>query len=60
MLLLSVWAAACTPAPQHPVTIPAVAARELRPVVTMDDFAETMTEEGAAIHARNEQRLAGE
>ena len=32
----------------------------LRPVITMDDFAEVMTEEGAAIHARNEQALSGE
>ena len=33
---------------------------ELRPVITMDDFAEVMTEEGAAIHARNVEALSGE
>ena len=33
---------------------------QLRPVITMDDFTEVMTEEGAAIHARNEQLLAGD
>ena len=47
------WAKRC------PNPMPGPSELELRPVITMDDFAETMTEEGAAIHARNEQRLAG-
>ena len=34
---------------------------ELRPVVEFEtDFAEAMTEEGAAIHERNRQRLEGD
>ena len=33
---------------------------EIRPLYEMEDFAETMTPEGAEIHARNEQRLAGQ
>ena len=48
------WAKRC------PNPMPGPSELELRPVVTMEDFAETMTEEGAAIHARNEARLAGE
>ena len=48
------WAKRC------PNPMPGPSDLELRPVVTLDDFAETKTEEGAAIHARNEQRLAGE
>ena len=48
------WAKRC------PNPMPGPSDLELRPVITMDDFAETMTEEGAAIHARTEQRLAGE
>ncbi|HEY6815166.1 MAG TPA: YciI family protein [Croceibacterium sp.] len=48
------WARRC------PNPMPGPSDLELRPVITMDDFAEVMTEEGAAIHARNEQLLAGE
>ena len=48
------WAKRC------PNPMPGPSELELRPVITMDDFAETMTEEGAAIHARNEERLAGQ
>ena len=48
------WAKRC------PNPMPGPSDLELRPVITMEDFAEVMTEEGAAIHARNEQRLAGE
>ena len=48
------WAKRC------PNPMPGSSELELRPVITMDDFAETMTEEGAAIHARNEERLAGQ
>jgi len=48
------WAKRC------PNPMPGPSDLELRPVITMDDFAEVMTEEGAAIHARNEQLLAGE
>jgi hypothetical protein len=47
------WAKRC------PNPMPGPSELELRPVVTMEDFAETMTEEGAAIHARNEERLSG-
>ena len=48
------WAKRC------PNPMPGPSELELRPVVSMEDFAQTMTEEGAAIHARNEQRLAGQ
>jgi hypothetical protein len=48
------WAKRC------PNPMPGPSELELRPVITMDDFAEVMTEEGAAIHASNEARLAGE
>ena len=48
------WAKRC------PNPMPGPSDLELRPVVTMDDFAEVMTEEGAAIHARNVERLAGD
>ena len=43
-----------------PNPMPGPSELELRPVITMDDFAEVMTDEGAAIHASNEARLAGE
>ena len=48
------WAKRC------PNPMPGPSDLELRPVITMEDFAEVMTEEGAAIHARNEERLSGE
>ena len=48
------WARRC------PNPMPGPSDLELRPVITMDDFAEVMTEDGAAIHARNEQALSGE
>ena len=48
------WAKRC------PNPMPGPSELELRPVITMDDFAEVMTDEGAAIHARNEERLLGE
>ena len=48
------WAKRC------PNPMPGASDLELRPVITMDDFAEVMTDEGAAIHARNEQALSGE
>ncbi len=49
------WAKRC------PNPMPGPSELELRPVVEFEtDFAETMTEEGAAIHERNRQRLAGE
>ena len=48
------WAKRC------PNPMPGPSDLELRPVITMEDFAEVMTEEGAAIHARNEQALSGE
>jgi hypothetical protein len=48
------WARRC------PNPMPGPSDLELRPVITMEDFAEVMTEEGAAIHARNEERLSGE
>ena len=48
------WAKRC------PNPMPGPSDLELRPVITMDDFAEVMTDEGAAIHARNEQALSGE
>jgi len=48
------WARRC------PNPMPGPSDLELRPVITMEDFAEVMTEEGAAIHARNEARLSGE
>ena len=47
------WAKRC------PNPMPGPSDLELRPVITMDDFAEVMTDEGAAIHARNEQLLSG-
>src|SRR5678815_738357 len=47
------WAKRC------PNPMPGPSDLELRPVITMDDFAEVMTEDGAAIHARNEQALSG-
>ena len=47
------WAKRC------PNPMPGPSDLELRPVITMEDFAEVMTEEGAAIHARNEQALSG-
>jgi len=49
------WARRC------PNPMPGPSDLELRPVVEFEtDFAETMTEEGAAIHERNRQRLEGE
>ena len=48
------WAKRC------PNPMPGPSDLELRPVITMDDFAEVMTEEGAAIHARNVEALSGE
>jgi hypothetical protein len=48
------WAKRC------PNPMPGPSELELRPVVSMEDFAETMTPEGAEIHSRNEQRLAGQ
>ena len=48
------WAKRC------PNPMPGPSDLELRPVITMEDFAEVMTEEGAAIHARNEQLLSGQ
>ena len=48
------WARRC------PNPMPGPSELELRPVITMDDFAAVMTDEGAAIHASNEARLAGE
>lgn len=48
------WAKRC------PNPMPGPSDLELRPVITMDDFAEVMTDEGAAIHARNVERLSGE
>ena len=48
------WAKRC------PNPMPGPSDLELRPVITMEDFAEVMTEEGAAIHARNEAMLSGE
>ena len=49
------WARRC------PNPMPGPSELELRPVVEFEtDFAETMTEEGAAIHERNRQRLGGE
>ncbi len=48
------WAKRC------PNPMPGPSDLELRPVITMEDFAEVMTEEGAAIHARNEQALSGQ
>ena len=48
------WAKRC------PNPMPGPSDLELRPVITMEDFAEVMTEKGAAIHARNEQLLSGE
>ena len=48
------WARRC------PNPMPGPSELELRPVITMEDFAETMTPEGEAIHERNRQRLEGE
>ena len=48
------WARRC------PNPMPGPSDLELRPVITMEDFAEVMTEEGAAIHARNEALLSGD
>ena len=49
------WARRC------PNPMPGPSELELRPVVDFEtDFAEAMTEEGAAIHERNRQRLEGE
>ena len=49
------WAKRC------PNPMPGPSELELRPVIEFEtDFAETMTEEGAAIHERNRQRLEGE
>ena len=48
------WAKRC------PNPMPGPSELELRPVITMEDFAETMTPEGEAIHERNRQRLEGE
>ena len=49
------WARRC------PNPMPGPSELELRPVVEFEtDFAETMTEEGAAIHERNRQRLEGD
>ena len=49
------WAKRC------PNPMPGPSDLELRPVVEFEkDFAEAMTEEGAAIHERNRQRLEGE
>jgi hypothetical protein len=48
------WARSC------PNPMPGPSELELRPVVSMDDFAETMTPEGEAIHERNRLALEGE
>src|SRR4029078_5269260 len=48
------WAKRC------PNPMPGPSELELRPVITMEDFAETSTPEGEAIHERNRQRLGGE
>ena len=48
------WAKRC------PNPMPGPSELELRPVISMEDFAETMTPEGEAIHERNRQRLEGE
>src|SRR6478735_1483540 len=49
------WAKRC------PNPMPGPSEIELRPVVEFEtDFAEAMTEEGAAIHERNRQRLEGD
>jgi len=49
------WAKRC------PNPMPGPSDLELRPVVEFEtDFAEAMTEEGAAIHERNRQRLEGD
>ena len=47
------WARRC------PNPMPGPSELELRPVVSMDDFAENMTPEGAEIHERNRQRVEG-
>ena len=47
------WAKRC------PNPMPGPRELELRPVVSMDDFAENMTPEGAEIHERNRQRVEG-
>ena len=48
------WAKRC------PNPMPGPRELELRPVVSMDDFAENMTPEGAEIHERNRQRVEGQ
>ena len=48
------WARRC------PNPMPGPSELELRPVITMEDFAETMTPEGEAIHERNRLALEGE
>ena len=48
------WARRC------PNPMPGPSELELRPVVSMDDFAENMTPEGEAIHERNRLALEGE
>ena len=47
------WAKRC------PNPMPGPSELELRPVVSMEDFAENMTPEGAEIHERNRQRVEG-
>ncbi|MGZ8369761.1 MAG: YciI family protein [Caulobacteraceae bacterium] len=42
-----------------PNPMPGPSEIEIRPVITMEDFAEVMTPEGQAIHDRNTARLAG-
>ena len=48
------WAKRC------PNPMPGPSELELRPVITMEDFAETMTPEGEAIHEANRVALEGE
>ena len=48
------WARRC------PNPMPGPSELELRPVVSMEDFAGTMTPEGEAIHERNRLALEGE
>ena len=47
------WAKRC------PNPMPGPSELELRPVVSMEDFAENMTPDGAEIHERNRQRVEG-
>ncbi len=42
-----------------PNPMPGPSEIEIRPVISMEDFAEVMTEEGAAIHESNRARLEG-